>query len=178
MKNHDELKADLQDYLENQLADRDRRDMDDHLITCATCREELNEFKELFQDLDQLPVLQPAVDMSSSVMSRIQATTVRQPIQVPVKQWLPVLGYGYLLGFLVIAVTSYWGYNNYQGMQFSLTAFNAQLIKHAVFTITFMADLMKWTGELGTLFYESLILLAGGCYWYIRKRNTKHYMFV
>ena len=194
MKTHDEFKTHLQDYLDDQLTVQDRRDLEDHLSGCTACREELNELKEFFQDLNQLPVLQPAFDMSPGVMSRIQATTISQPVQVPVKQWLPVLGYGYLLGFLVVAVASYFGYHYFQGIQFSLIAMNAQLIKYAVFTITFLADIMKWTGELGTLlyedtlssvpmyssilFYESLILLAGGCYWFIRKHTTKHYMFV
>jgi hypothetical protein len=77
----------LQGYLDGELAQSERRELEAHLRVCATCEAELTQLRGLFHSIESLPSKPLATDLTPSVMAAIQ----------PRGSWLPSIAVGELL---------------------------------------------------------------------------------
>ena len=91
------VRAKLQDYVTRELAPDERRMIDEHLLTCPECRQELALMTIVVTNLDHQPVLEPGPDFSARVMARLPARVARTVSPLWSLAALPVLG---LLAFL------------------------------------------------------------------------------
>jgi anti-sigma factor RsiW len=75
----------LQEYVDGQLTPAQTLAIEDHLATCAACRQELSLLRQVDETLAQQPVLQEPADLTAQIMARVRAAT---PVQVRLP-WLP-----------------------------------------------------------------------------------------
>lgn len=68
----------LQAFLDGGVPSRERRRIEEHLASCARCAEELATWRNLFEDLDALPLHRPNADFDARVMAG-----VRVPEELP-----------------------------------------------------------------------------------------------
>ncbi|MFH1763175.1 MAG: zf-HC2 domain-containing protein [Gemmatimonadota bacterium] len=71
----------IQDYLENLLPVQPATRLEDHLTSCASCQEEVQEWKTLFGSFQPLGHFAPGPGFSERVMARV---LVLSPVPVPV----------------------------------------------------------------------------------------------
>jgi anti-sigma factor RsiW len=95
--NCDGVRARLQDYVTRELTPDERRMVDEHLLACAECRQELALMTIVVTNLDHQPVLEPGPDFSARVMARLPARVARTVSPLWSLVAAPVLG---LVGFL------------------------------------------------------------------------------
>jgi anti-sigma factor RsiW len=82
---HDLLSA----YLEHDLGDAERAEMDAHLRVCATCIGDLEDLRDAVDLLRRLPDPEPPPFLAARVMARIAAGEAHYPIW---RRWLEQLG--------------------------------------------------------------------------------------
>lgn len=75
----------LLEYLDGRAKPAERRAVETHLTACAECRTRAEEFRTLWDALDDLPVLSPSSTFDASLRSRIAAEPVRRSFW----DWLP-----------------------------------------------------------------------------------------
>ena len=44
----------IQEYLDNHLPEQEKKELEEHIQSCNSCKEELAEYKNLFSDVDLL----------------------------------------------------------------------------------------------------------------------------
>ena len=95
----------LEAYLEGTLDDAQHAIFESHLVGCARCAGELEEWRGLFTALDALPPIEPSPGFVDRVMAgaRILPTPSRAAAQI---RWLPASTKGWALvaGFLALPV--------------------------------------------------------------------------
>jgi anti-sigma factor RsiW len=79
------------------LAPDERRAVEEHLLSCAECRQELALLTIVVTSLDHQPVLEPGPDFSARVMARLPARVARTLSPLWSLVSVPVLG---LIAFL------------------------------------------------------------------------------
>ena len=62
----------LQSFVEGTLDDGDRVVLHSHLLSCASCQSEVEEWRSLFSVLATLPQFSPSVDFANNVMALVQ----------------------------------------------------------------------------------------------------------
>ena len=75
----------LVEYLDGRAKPAERREVEQHLTACAQCRTRAEEFRLLWDVLDDLPVLSPSSAFDASLRARIAAEPVRRGFWA----WLP-----------------------------------------------------------------------------------------
>ena len=72
---HDEtLHERLQEYVDGQLAPAETQAVEDHLATCAACREELALLRQVDDALARQPILAEPADLATRIMAQVRAT--------------------------------------------------------------------------------------------------------
>jgi len=84
----------LQDYLDGRLAARNVVRVDRHLDSCAICRSELEEYREVALAIESLPALAPSVDFAERVMAEVRIN------EIAAVAMAPTTGSGRLLDWL------------------------------------------------------------------------------
>jgi anti-sigma factor RsiW len=79
----------LSAYLEHDLRDAERAELDVHLVRCATCVSDLEDLRDAVDLLRRLPDPEPPPFLASRVMARIAAGEARPPVW---RRWLEQLG--------------------------------------------------------------------------------------
>ena len=69
----------LQEYVDGQLAPTDAKNVEDHLLACATCRADLALLVQVDKALAQMPVLPEPEGMAAQIMAQVQALTPARP---------------------------------------------------------------------------------------------------
>ena len=75
----------LIEYLDGRAKPAERRAVEEHLAACAECRVRAEEFRTLWDALDDLPVLSPSPSFDASLRARIAA----EPAPRRIWDWLP-----------------------------------------------------------------------------------------
>jgi anti-sigma factor RsiW len=75
----------LVEYLDGRAKPAERRAVEAHLTACADCRVRAEEFRLLWEVLDDLPALSPSSAFDASLRGRIAAEPVRRGLW----HWLP-----------------------------------------------------------------------------------------
>lgn len=73
----------LEAYVEGSLSDADRAVLESHLVSCARCQTEVEEWRALFAALASLPLLEPSPGFADRVMAGV---TVHRPWTVRVAE--------------------------------------------------------------------------------------------
>lgn len=60
-------------YLDRRANSAERRDVEGHLAACADCRERAEEFRKLWNVLDEMPVLEPSLGFNARVRQSVAA---------------------------------------------------------------------------------------------------------
>jgi hypothetical protein len=79
----------LSAYLEHDLGDAERAEMDAHLRTCTTCAGDLEDLRGAVDLLRRLPDPEPPPFLAARVMARIAAGEAHSPVW---RRWLEQLG--------------------------------------------------------------------------------------
>ncbi len=95
----------LESYVEGALDDAERAVIESHLVTCARCQAEADEWKAVFAALSSLPRFAPSPGFADRVMAGVQ---VRQPWTVRVmdllRRLVPSGTTGWLLATALLAL--------------------------------------------------------------------------
>ena len=95
----------LESYVEGALDDSERVVIESHLVTCARCQAEVDEWKALFTALSSLPRFAPSPGFADRVMAGV---TVRRPLSVRVlellRRLIPTGTAGWLLVTALLAL--------------------------------------------------------------------------
>jgi anti-sigma factor RsiW len=75
----------LVEYLDGRAKPAERRAVEQHLTACADCRLRAEEFRMLWDALDDVPVLSPSSAFDASLRARISA----EPVRPGFWDWLP-----------------------------------------------------------------------------------------
>jgi hypothetical protein len=68
-------------YFDGELSDRDRKVIDDHLVTCASCRTEYDKEKRMLLALKDLPVQGLSHDFSATIITKAIGRAQRQAMK-------------------------------------------------------------------------------------------------
>jgi anti-sigma factor RsiW len=80
-----EMENKLVEYLDGRAKPAERRAVEQHLTACADCRLRAEEFRNLWDALDDVPELSPSSAFDASLRARISAEPVRHGFW----DWLP-----------------------------------------------------------------------------------------
>ncbi len=75
-------------FLSGELTSAERAAYERHLHACAQCREALEEMKEIWGLMEQLPQVNPSVDMRTSILKEAKRKKVREPFFERVFKWI------------------------------------------------------------------------------------------
>ena len=101
---HDLLSA----YLEHDLGDAERAELDTHLAACATCVDDLAILRGTIDLLRRLPDPEPPPFLATRVMARIAAGESRSPLW---RRWLEQLGAPLVAAPLALAAAAFLVFN-------------------------------------------------------------------
>lgn len=79
------MESKLVEYLDGRAKPAERRTVEEHLTACAECRTRAEEFRTLWDVLDDLPALSPSSVFDASLRARIAAEPVRRSFW----DWMP-----------------------------------------------------------------------------------------
>lgn len=77
----------LSEYVDGDLNDRDRAALEAHLPGCATCRETVEELRELVSQARTLEPSEPVIDLWPQIAARIEAGARPASMRKPVSWW-------------------------------------------------------------------------------------------
>jgi len=83
----------IHEYLDGHLPENEKRELEDHLKFCQSCREELTEYKQLFSDVDLLDEkYEVPGNLTRAIMERIyrEELTVKPSIRERLKHVLTI----------------------------------------------------------------------------------------
>lgn len=157
----------FQGYLDGELAQSERREIEAHLRVCPACEAELTQLRSLFQSIESLPSEPLATDLTSNVMSAVH----------PRARWLPSIAVGELVAAaaLTLALVLWLGGAELQArLDGAAQRLIGQLEVAAVDISTTVGDLLSQVPEspqfdliqlydlIGTLFGSPSLLWAVG----------------
>jgi predicted anti-sigma-YlaC factor YlaD len=96
----EEVSKGLIAYLDRRADSAERRDVEEHLASCADCRTRAEEFRELWSVMDEVPAIEPSFGFDARVRQRVAAEPRRRWFDLFVPQ--PRLA---LSAVLLIALT-------------------------------------------------------------------------
>jgi anti-sigma factor RsiW len=103
---HPHLLADeLQAFLDQALDHSARKQVEEHLESCVSCREELNRFKDLLTRLEELPEVSFQKDLSAGVLTQLQEEQ-RLPRGLTWTLLIEAIAAGIVIGLIIPAVKS------------------------------------------------------------------------
>lgn len=79
------MESKLVEYLDGRAKPAERRAVEQHLTACAQCRTRAEEFRALWNVIEDLPALSPSPAFDASLRARISAESVRRGFW----DWLP-----------------------------------------------------------------------------------------
>lgn len=79
------LESKLVAYLDGRAAPSERRAVEEHLSGCASCRSRAEEFRALWNVLDDLPAISPSASFDASLRARLAAEPARRSFW----EWMP-----------------------------------------------------------------------------------------
>jgi hypothetical protein len=74
----EDISKELIAYLDRRSNSADRREIEEHLLVCESCRMRAEEFRKLFGILDEVPVHEPSFGFDARLRQRIAAEPKRQ----------------------------------------------------------------------------------------------------
>jgi hypothetical protein len=107
----DRWSARLSEYLDGDVAERERREIERHLESCAQCRDTLASLTDLKARARELPPIAPATDLWPQIAARLPAA--RQPASRPgwlgrrLSLSLPQMA-GLTVGLMVLSASIAW----------------------------------------------------------------------
>lgn len=69
----EDVSKELIAYLDRRANSAERRDVEEHLVTCEACRTRAEEFRKLWTVLDEVPVTEPSFGFDARLRQRIAA---------------------------------------------------------------------------------------------------------
>ncbi len=85
MKNCSQMENALIEYLDGRAKPADRHAVEAHLAACAGCRARAEEFRVLWEAMDQLPEISPSPAFDAGLRARIAADPVKRGFW----DWMP-----------------------------------------------------------------------------------------
>ncbi|HXW61416.1 MAG TPA: zf-HC2 domain-containing protein [Candidatus Acidoferrales bacterium] len=71
--NCEKLTQELITYLDGRMHEVERRETEEHLRGCATCRERAEQFRRVWTAMDEVPVIDPSFGFDARVRQRVAA---------------------------------------------------------------------------------------------------------
>src|SRR6056297_3649849 len=67
----------IQEYLDQHISEEEKKDLEQHIQTCSSCREEFKKWEHFFSDVKILAEKKAApAEMTQSIMSQIQSREI------------------------------------------------------------------------------------------------------
>ncbi|HEX3376272.1 MAG TPA: zf-HC2 domain-containing protein [Candidatus Acidoferrales bacterium] len=92
------MESKLIEYLDGRARPAERRDVEEHLSACASCKTRAEEFRALWTSLDDLPEIMPSREFDASLRARIAAEPVRRNFW----DWMPSARFAFAITALVV----------------------------------------------------------------------------
>lgn len=95
----------IESYLEGTLRDDQRAVFESHLLSCARCQAEVEEWRALFTALEALPPIEPSPGFADRIMGQVTVLASPARAQAAVR-WLPhtTKGWSLLAAFLALPI--------------------------------------------------------------------------
>lgn len=190
---HEEIKSKLQDFLEGLVTSSEKTEIQTHLTECIDCAHELEEYNELISELNSIPELDPPANFTSQVMSRVLTQSTPVTVWDVLRHWIPEIGMAYGLGSVLVGGIGYYLYLLYEGSAWAYISWTEKLTNALVFLATGIAKLCQWVSELWIVadllakhslstfstiwMIETVFILAGIMYWFIRRQKATNILF-
>ena len=164
-------KVRLQDYLDGELSPEATRVMARHLAGCARCTAELELFRQVFEALERLPLLEPRPALSERILARVLPSRVR-------RRWAVALGWSYAGVFASVAAAVAWWVSRPSGraaLEFLSGELSRRLVQSLLFSLNALAfavasladgwGFMTMVGQRLAPFARALSSLSIGLSW-------------
>ena len=92
------MESKLIEYLDGHARPEDRRDVEEHLSACVPCKTRAEEFRALWNTLEDLPEIMPSREFDASLRARIAAEPVRRNFW----DWMPSARFAFAITALVV----------------------------------------------------------------------------
>ncbi|HKV05897.1 MAG TPA: zf-HC2 domain-containing protein [Candidatus Acidoferrales bacterium] len=82
----EEIEKGIIAYMDGRADSGERRDVEEHLAGCASCRTRLEEFRKVWSALDEVPAVEPTFGFDARVRQRVSAEPPRRWFELLVPQ--------------------------------------------------------------------------------------------
>jgi anti-sigma factor RsiW len=93
-----DMEARLVEYLDGRARPAGRHAVEQHLAACAACRARAEQFRDIWEALDDLPAISPSASFDAALRQRFAAEPVRQGFW----SWLPSPRFALAVAALVV----------------------------------------------------------------------------
>ncbi len=100
----EEVSRELIEHLNHRADSAQRRDVEEHLASCAACRKRAEEFHGIWNVMDELPAVEPSFGFDARVRQRVAAEPRRKWFELFVPQPRLALAVGLLIALLVLVM--------------------------------------------------------------------------
>lgn len=74
----EEVSSELVAYLDRRMDSAERHEIEEHLANCAACRTRADEFRQLWNVMDEVPAIEPSFGFDARVRQRVAAEPRRR----------------------------------------------------------------------------------------------------
>ncbi|HTC62097.1 MAG TPA: zf-HC2 domain-containing protein [Candidatus Saccharimonadales bacterium] len=92
------MESKLIEYLDGRARPDERREVEEHLSGCASCKTRAEEFRAIWSTMDDLPEIIPSREFDASLRARITAEPVRRNFW----DWMPSARFAFAITALVV----------------------------------------------------------------------------
>jgi len=75
--NCEKVSQELVAYLDGRMDSAERRETEEHIASCAACRERAEQFRRVWTVMDEVPVIEPSFGFDARVRQRVAAEPTR-----------------------------------------------------------------------------------------------------
>jgi anti-sigma factor RsiW len=100
----EEVSRELIEHLNHRADSAQRRDIEEHLVRCAACRKRAEEFRGIWNVMDELPAVEPSFGFDARVRQRVAAEPSRKWFEFFVPQPRLALAVGLLIALMVLVM--------------------------------------------------------------------------
>ena len=74
----EQVSKELIAYLDRRMDSAERREVEEHLASCASCRKRAEEFRAISNLMDEMPVIEPSLGFDARIRQRVAAEPQRK----------------------------------------------------------------------------------------------------
>lgn len=100
----EEVSRELVEHLNHRADSAQRRDVEEHLASCAACRKRAEELRGIWNVMNEVPAVEPSFGFDARVRQRVAAEPRRKWFELFVPQPRLALAVGLLIALLVLVM--------------------------------------------------------------------------